>query len=547
MSELVPPVLSTAQDATVFEFSQTQKTAGARSYLGPVPDISEKSLREVLRDYYSVDKLVDFLRQKDDQNKPKYKRIALQFPDSLIADSSIVLQMIQEQLEDARDKSHATSPSRDIEAVELCSGNCGKDCKNYQEVWILADTSYSPCCIDEVAAEHVFADLVVHFGDACLNPVDKLSAAYVFGKPYLDTAKVLAAFKETYSPGDKVILMADTSHTLYLKELYEKLSGDYQVGYAELDLERSRAAIIDHTTHSHKGTALASRIVHYDGPLDECTLFHITQPEDPRLLYLSTQFSSMAVYDVNSGTVSSGPFPSLMQRYRAMHMTRNAGTIGILINTLSLANTRTLLNKVIKWVRKAGKKHYMFVVGKPNVAKLANFESVDVWCILGCGQSGIILDKYGEYYKNIVTPYELQLALKREITWTGQWITDFEAVMEQESEHEDSDHGDDGYMPEFNPVTGQLAASKPLRQIRHLEVELGAPETGGSDGQLVSRFSNTLSIKNTVSTSANYLQTRAWTGLGSDFGTEELDGALVEEGRMGIARGYDYDKEINNN
>ncbi|KAH3668139.1 hypothetical protein OGAPHI_001893 [Ogataea philodendri] len=536
MTETVAPALSTAQDAGDFEFAKVNKTSTARAYLGQISDNSESTLKQLLAQYYSVTDLVRFLQDK------KFRRIALQFPDSLVADSPIVLQLVQQHLDKLpRDPGHVPS-AQDIESVKVCSGKCGGDCKNRPDVWILADTSYSPCCIDEVAAEHVSADLVVHFGDACLNPVDKLSAAYVFGKPFLDKEKVVEAFKATYSPDDKVILMADAPYTSHLYDIYEQLSPEYNVGYAELDLERSKAAIIDQTVHNSEGTHLASRIIHFDGPLDECSLFHITKPEDPRLLYLSTQFSSMTIYDVDSASVSSGPFPTLMKRYRAMHMARSAGTVGILINTLSLSNTRTLLNKVIRWVRGAGKKHYMFVVGKPNVAKLANFESVDVWCIIGCGQSGIILDTYGEYYKNIITPYELQLALKQEITWTGQWITDFEAVLDQEEEEQEEQDGEEEeYVPEFNPVTGQLASSRPLRQIKHLEVELGSTDSS-TDGQLVARFSNTLSIKNTVSTSASYLQSREWTGLGSDFGQDELEGAELEEGRLGIARGYDYDK-----
>jgi diphthamide biosynthesis protein 2 len=37
-------------------------------------------------------------------------------------------------------------------------------------VSILGDTSYGECCVDEVAAEHIEADAVIHFGNACLTP-----------------------------------------------------------------------------------------------------------------------------------------------------------------------------------------------------------------------------------------------------------------------------------------------------------------------------------------------------------------------------------------
>ena len=42
-----------------------------------------------------------------------------------------------------------------------------------------------------------------------------------------------------------------------------------------------------------------------------------------------------------------------------------AGTVGILVNTLSLANTKVLLNTIKEKIKEAGKKHYIFVVGSP--------------------------------------------------------------------------------------------------------------------------------------------------------------------------------------
>jgi diphthamide biosynthesis protein 2 len=40
---------------------------------------------------------------------------------------------------------------------------------NSVEVFILGDTSYGECCVDEVNAEHNAADVVVHYGRSCLS------------------------------------------------------------------------------------------------------------------------------------------------------------------------------------------------------------------------------------------------------------------------------------------------------------------------------------------------------------------------------------------
>jgi diphthamide biosynthesis protein 2 len=41
--------------------------------------------------------------------------------------------------------------------------------KTGSSIFILADTSYGACCVDEVAAEHVDADLIVHYGRSCMS------------------------------------------------------------------------------------------------------------------------------------------------------------------------------------------------------------------------------------------------------------------------------------------------------------------------------------------------------------------------------------------
>lgn len=598
MSEAVAPSLSTYQDEQTFSFQKHGAKTHQRPYLGPGWD-EPSLLHDKIREYYSIDELIDFLKQDNDNGMKKYKKITLQFPDALVADSAIIVQQLQEGLKVAHVHDHHDHHEEtEINFTEKLKkdkkdkkDHCTKSCSNCkcsdpldtkqqndtlpQEVWILADTAYSACCIDEVAAEHVGAEIVIHFGDACLNAIQKLDAVYVFGKPYLDIDTTVQKFKETYSDKEaKVVIMADTPHTHYMYPIYKQLKEDgyTNVAFADIDLERANTAtIIGFKTCDaiSKGTRFSNRLLkginseEFDIETDlmDYDLFHITQPQPPHLLFLTTKFSTLTIYDPSSNTTSQGPFPSLMKRYRYMQMARTSGTVGILVNTLSLRNTTEMIKTVSRKIREADKKSYMFVVGKPNVAKLANFESIEVWCILGCGQGGIILDQTNEFYKPIITPYELEMALSPQVTWTGKWVTEFERLIADDNDNDNNEsdeqettassdvpqsptlEGEDE-APEFNPVTGKfVSTSRPLRNIQHLEID-SASASANEDGQLVKAFSQAVAIKGTVSTSAVYLQNREWTGLGSDFaGQEDVDeeGALVEEGRGGIARGYDYD------
>lgn len=52
--------------------------------------------------------------------------------------------------------------------------------------------------MDEVAAEHVGADFIVHYGCACLSPSKRLPLMYVFEKRPVDLEKCTSAFRELY-------------------------------------------------------------------------------------------------------------------------------------------------------------------------------------------------------------------------------------------------------------------------------------------------------------------------------------------------------------
>ncbi|CAL9732052.1 2-(3-amino-3-carboxypropyl)histidine synthase subunit 2 [Monosporozyma unispora] len=568
--EIVPVAVSTVQTEDEFAFDKFATKDKLREfYLGPY---TKEDLFEKISNYYSIPDLIQFLKSNPD----KFHNVTLQFPDSLVMDSSIVSRLLQDAFPNSQ--FHKEGSALGSSTPQDSTGS------PIRRFWILADTAYSSCCVDEVAAEHVNADLVIHFGDACLNVIQKLPVVYLFGKPYLDCQKVVEEFTIKYSNKDaKVCLMADAPYSYHIETIYKSLVdlGYSNIAYSQVNKEmagptaiilgQSEHQLADNDDNIKEIYTLGNRVLYGTGDVitdstelqETFELFYLTIPQDPHLLYLTTVFNDVALYDVADGTIMTGPFPSLMKRYKFMNVARTSGCIGILINTLSLRNTKETINKLIHLIKSNGKKHYLFVVGKPNVAKLANFETIDIWCILGCGQSGIIIDQFNEFYKPIITPYELTLALNKEITWTGKWITDFENALqnvtlddiEGEADEEklklhrdnltvnDQDYDStDSDAPEFDVVTGKfVSTSRPLRALKHLELE--APSN--SSTELVKNVRGGTVIKGTVSTSVSNLQSRHWGGLGTDFKDDEEydeEGAAVEEGITGVARSYQFDR-----
>ncbi|KAH7083339.1 putative diphthamide synthesis protein-domain-containing protein [Paraphoma chrysanthemicola] len=555
------PVLSTP-DTHIFEDpTPAVETSG-------LPRLSDEQVALT----YEIDRTVREIQEG------RWRRIALQFPDHMLTDAPRVYERLTRGLREARkapagvlDKSEEKSGTpleEDIRAK--LEGTTISDERDAEEkLFILGDTSYGACCVDEVAAEHVDADVVVHYGRSCLSPQSRLPVIYVFTERPLDLEPLVSAFTETYTVKDaKVILMADIPYSHHILPLQACLQEN---GYTNI-----HATAIAHNPSS----PLPNRTVPpetTDSPdtLREYALFHISSPPTSLLLTLSSRVASIHIYptDTASPTAASADRTTSMalrRRYALLTSLNTAPVFGILINTLSVKNYMHILSHVQAQITAAGKKYYTFVVGKVNAAKVANFSEVGGWVVIGCWESSLIESK--EFWRPMITPWELGVALKgdEERVWTGAWEADFESVLREEKDRGEALHGESGdgvehgepeqtngeaeydseeesAPPEFDLRTGRYVShSRPMRTAAPREpsrVETG--QSAPSSTALTKRANSDIAaVGGIASPGAEFLRSkRTWQGLGTDYGVDEEGevsprAAKMEEGRSGIARGY---------
>ena len=118
---------------------------------------------------------------------------------------------------------------------------------------------------------------------------------------------------------------------------------------------------------------------------------------------------------------------ALMKRFYMIERARDANVVGIVAGTLGVRDYLTVINQLKTLLKKAGKKTYTFVVGKLNVAKLANFMEVDIYVLVSCPENSLIDSQ--EFYKPVVTPFEMEIACNRAREWTGDYVTDFRQLL----------------------------------------------------------------------------------------------------------------------
>ncbi|MES1916114.1 MAG: hypothetical protein MHM6MM_007963, partial [Cercozoa sp. M6MM] len=108
-------------------------------------DIAADASDEALVEFFEIARTADFIKEKEAQ------RVCLQFPDELLFCAARVTHLLEALLPEA-------------------------------QISVLGDTSHGACCADEVAAEHADAQVLIHYGNACLSPTRRLPTLYVFGR-----------------------------------------------------------------------------------------------------------------------------------------------------------------------------------------------------------------------------------------------------------------------------------------------------------------------------------------------------------------------------
>ena len=199
-------------------------------------------------------------------------------------------------------------------------------------------------------------------------------------------------------------------------------------------------------------------------------------------------------------------------------------------------------------VKSADKRAYTLLVGKPNVAKLANFPEIDVFVLVACTELTFIDSK--EFLQPVITPWELEIACNKELDWTGEYITDFKALLPGGSHYqppsERRGEGEDEEVGDMSLVSGRSFNTTKLLSENYKLDRNTSPDhfrmrgmgLGGNSG------SGELMVVNDKTVASlheggggQFLASKSWSGLEQKLGATKVTG--VVEGTIGIAAGYE--------
>ncbi|KAJ7230710.1 putative diphthamide synthesis protein-domain-containing protein [Mycena pura] len=469
-------------------FSASGADAIART-LDVQPETAITSSSE-LDDFYEIARTITEILARD------YKRIALQFPDELLHDSVPIYRSLKSGIGGGR------------------------------ELYVLADTSYGSCCVDEVAAQHVDADAVVHYGHACMSQTSRLPVIYVFGKKLIHLDDCSRCLSEIYE-GTEALLRCDVVYAHQAESIASALRQTLNVPirYQQFNL----TSIPSQVPPVLDSESAPESIIYIGGESLGLTNLLITHST-------STVYS----YDPDSRAArleSSRTNRLLMRRYATVQKARDADVFGILVGTLGVASYLPLIKHLRTLITRSHKKSYTISVGKLNPSKLANFMEIECFVLVACPENSLVEAK--DFLRPIVTPFELEVALQAEQSWTGRYVLDFGRLLDESSVKAHPDFppaSDDTDRPVFSLVTGKYRHAK----------RFGGPDKGKEAEPPDSSPSSSVVLRNQEtavvlqdSAAAEFFQQRTFRGLETRLGEDAP--SVLEQGRSGIAKGYTDD------
>lgn len=389
---------------------------------------------------YEISSTVNFIRRRN------FTRVALQFPDELLKDSPRVAKALRSEL--------------------------GKDLRLY----VMADAAYGSCCVDEIGASHVNAECVVHYGHACMSPTSTLPAMFVFGKASIDVKDCAQLLIQCLSSSNKSIMVLyglECAHALEdlkakvsellilgqsnpsLKVVYAEVVGlvidPYVDSTKEIDQVTSQSNSISdagfnvnederkmnkssnrNKTESGTGYRLGGLTWNVpDRKIEDYLLFWIG-PDNAAFNNVMLTFNNCEIirYDTDKRCLLkdlSDQQRILRRRYYLVEKAKDANIVGILVGTLGVAGYLHIIEQMKELIKRAGKKSYTLVMGRPNPAKLANFPECDVFVYVSCAQTALLDSK--EFLAPVITPFEAVLAFNRGRQWTGEYVVNFQDLI----------------------------------------------------------------------------------------------------------------------
>ncbi|XP_026297533.1 2-(3-amino-3-carboxypropyl)histidine synthase subunit 2 [Apis mellifera] len=452
-----------------------------------IPEMIKKNIANKMNDskkndFYEMEKCSKWI---DAHNLNK---VCLQFPDNLLSDSVEI-------------------------ALRL---------ENYvnKKVYILGDTSYGSCCVDEIAAQHINADSIIHFGHACLNPTIRLPVFHVLPKQEIDIIEITNKFRLNFiDQFERILFFYDIAYAHKTESIYKILNPIYKnLIFTSLNCT-SNVEFTDNKDNS--STIILGRCFKLDKEykLEDYVAFFLGN-DGRTFITLAMTISAKKWYYFDNNIIEYKILNTswLKRRRFVVEKLKDAKVVAIVVATLGIKDYLKIITMIKDILKEKKKKSYILSVGKINPEKLANFPEIDAFVAITCPENEIFDSR--EFLKPILMPYEVELAFNISREYYTQYCMDFRQILPGGINYIDFKTSTDS---DISLITGNLR-----------NYDENASYINKMNTLVISNTSDIVAIGKA---GAEFLNNRSWKGVEQRLGKDAVHAAEI--GRYGLPNCYE--------
>lgn len=425
-----------------------------------------RPVSRTVRDYYEIDRIVQEIISL------RASRVALQFPDEMLCDAPAVCEELDYTLNSLPPSTSGTTTSSSPTATtttRTTATSSSNSSESQYLIFCLGDTTFAPCCPDFVAAAHLQADCIVHYGHACFTSSqnttsEDIPVVYVLLQAEWDPHQcaeqvstvrrnMFKKISETTSLEDKpcgegtaLLILYEVQYGHNIDQLQSILQEQY--GFSEVMVGRipSRCSPCSNNHHQEVSTedpeqttnnrnseigstmiGSVAKLMTMGGleiplqvDLKDCTLLYVGSDTTRQYMNITLRFLSCPgpkqfwTFNPVTNSLSNEPSPTfqrlLHRRFYLIEKAKQCNVFGILVASVSDHHLRTVVASLQDVLEVHGRSSYTMVVGKLNPNKLANFPEVECFVLVACSEH-TLLSEQREYATPVITPLELVMAL----------------------------------------------------------------------------------------------------------------------------------------
>ena len=291
-------------------------------------------------------------------------------------------------------------------------------------VSILGDVTYGACCVDDLGAQALGAQMLVHYGHSCLVPLQHtvVPCLYVFVEIQIDISHMCDCLMTT---------LGDDDHHRPLVYLLGTVQFRHAFGEATELLEARGCRVhIPQIKPLSPGEVLGCTSpkldAHGEGAAIVCFV------ADGRFHLESTLISNPHVqtfyrYDPYGKTLTVEEYAHEDMkhlRWTAIQRAQSAQTFGVILGTLGRQGNPAIVQRLRRVLTQHDRKHFLLLLSEITPHKLHLMSNnVDAWVQVACPRLSV---DWGHFLseKPVLTPYELFCCLG-ETSWRDVYPMDY--------------------------------------------------------------------------------------------------------------------------